>query len=65
MDCNICQKTICLNVQTTTTFLHKITACCGTSTSVHVGYAINFSKCVDSCYEFDAKTYVLNSAIKL
>jgi len=41
-----------------------MTACCGTSTPVHVGCAIKFSKCVDSCYEFDAKIYVMKSAIK-
>ena len=65
IDCNICQKKICLNGQTATIFLKKMTACCGTSTSVYVGCDIKFSKCVDSCYEFDAKTYVKNSGIKL
>ena len=64
IDCNICQKTICLNGRTATTFLNKMTACCGTSTTVHVGCAIKFSKCADSCYEFDGKTYVSNSKIK-
>jgi len=49
MDHNICQKTIFLNSRTTTTFLNKLTACCGTSTTVQVGCAIQFSKCVDSC----------------
>jgi len=65
MDCNICQKTICLSGRAVTTFLKKMTACYGLSTSAHVGCAIKFSKCVDSCYEYDAKTYVTNSAIKL
>jgi len=64
MDCNICQKTICLNGQTATSFLNKMTACCGTSTTVHVRCAMKFSKCLDSCYEFEGKTYVSNSAIK-
>ena len=45
MDYNICQKTIYLNGQTATTFLNKTPACCGTSTTVHVGCAIKFSKC--------------------
>jgi len=63
--CNICQTTICLSGQAATTFLNKIIACCGISSSVHAGCAITFNKCVDSCYEFDAKTYVMNSAIKL
>ena len=65
MDCNTCQKTICLSGRAATTFLNKMTACCGASTSVHVGCAIQFIKCLNSCYEFDANTYVTDSTIKL
>ena len=42
-----------------------MTACCGTSTTVHAGYAIKFSKCVYSCDAVDGKTLVSNSEIKL
>ena len=65
MDYSICQKTIYLNGRTVATFLNKMTVCCGTSTTVHVGCAVKFSKYVDSCYIFDGKLYVSNSAIKL
>ena len=42
-----------------------MSACCGTSTTVHVKYVRGFSKRINSSYEFDNETYVANSGMKL
>ena len=61
MEYNICQQSICLNGQTQISFLNKITAYYGNSTTVHVKCAIKFSRCIDSWYDFVVEVYLSNS----
>ena len=63
MECNMCQKNICLNGKTKINFLNKMTAWCGNSKTDHVKCAIEFNRYIDSCYEFVSETYVSESAM--